>query len=79
METPENDSSIADESLSEGKAKKTRKSKLKRVTKKIRHDAEKLQIRALHQWFMKAFVNETNLPLELTENTKSKYLNLSRL
>ncbi|KAL1122274.1 hypothetical protein AAG570_003679 [Ranatra chinensis] len=70
-ETPENDSSIPDESLLEGKPKKARKSKLKRVTKKIRHDAEKLQIRALHQWFMKAFVNETNLPLDLTENTKN--------
>ncbi|XP_014250328.1 protein dopey-1 homolog isoform X1 [Cimex lectularius] len=49
--------------LTDGKPKK--KSKLKRVTQKIRQDAEKLQISAMNQWFMKTFVNET--PLDFSE------------
>lgn len=50
------------------------KSKLKRVGKKIRQDAEKLQIRALHQWFTRTFVNEMNSPLDSSsESYKSKY------
>lgn len=48
------------------------KSKLKRVTKKIRQDAEKLQIRALHQWFSRSFVHEGNFPVD-TESLRSKY------
>lgn len=57
----------------EEKPKKNRKSKLKRVTKKIRHDAEKLQISAMHEWFMKAIGNDSNVSFENTERSKSKY------
>ncbi|XP_073990011.1 protein DOP1 homolog isoform X1 [Rhodnius prolixus] len=71
LESTEIESLNLDESVTEGKPKKTHKSKLKRVTKKIRQDAEKLQIRAMHQWFMRAFVNEANLPLEISEKSKS--------
>ncbi|XP_039275981.1 protein dopey-1 homolog [Nilaparvata lugens] len=58
--------SLSEEKLSSpekssGKSSSSRnKSKLKRVTKKIRQDAEKLQIKALHQWFMRAFVHENS-------------------
>lgn len=48
------------------------KSKLKRVTKKIRQDAEKLQIRALHQWFSRTFVHEGNFPVDV-ESLRRKY------
>lgn len=30
----------------------------------------------MHQWFMRAFVNEANLPLEISEKSKSKYLSV---
>lgn len=47
------------------------KSKLKKMTKKIRQDAEKLQIRALHQWFSRSFVHEGSFPVD-SESLKSK-------
>ncbi|XP_054267327.1 protein dopey-1 homolog [Macrosteles quadrilineatus] len=58
-----------DVSLSPAKKNKS-KSKLKRVTKKIRQDAEKLQIRALHQWFSRSFVHEGNFPVD-TESLRN--------
>ncbi|XP_024216432.1 protein dopey-1 homolog [Halyomorpha halys] len=71
LESTEIESLITDESFMEEKPKKNRKSKLKRVTKKIRHDAEKLQISAMHDWFMKAIGNESNVSFESTERSKN--------
>lgn len=71
LESTEIESLITDESFMEEKPKKNRKSKLKRVTKKIRHDAEKLQISAMHEWFMKAIGNDSNVSFENTERSKN--------
>uniref|UniRef100_A0A1B6DLS2 Uncharacterized protein n=2 Tax=Clastoptera arizonana TaxID=38151 RepID=A0A1B6DLS2_9HEMI len=47
------------------------KSKLKKVTKKIRHDAEKLQTKAIHQWFIRTFVHEMNFPSDSSDNFRN--------
>lgn len=75
MESTEIELSI-DETLSEGKKKTPKSSKLKRVTKKIRQDAEKLQVRAMHQWFVRAFVNDS-IPIDFNDRHRSKYLRIA--
>lgn len=71
LEATENESLITDESIMEEKPKKNRKSKLKRTKKKIRQDGEKNQNSAMHEWFIKAFGNDSNLSFDGTERSKN--------
>lgn len=71
-ERPLNDESKTSYDVTPQKKSKSR-SKLKKVTKKIRQDAEKLQTKAIHQWFIRTFVHEMNFPVDSTDSYRSKY------